>query len=109
MRVVNPDTQEAVAPRGFISVGELVYNYPNPFMASQGTTFRYVTNDSVQSMTVRIFNLGGVPIDIVHQTDSNEVKWQNGEVHAGMYIYEMEVTLSDGSGKHFKSMMEVRK
>ncbi len=63
--------------KGFISVGEVAYNYPNPFRASQGTTFRYVTDKPVRSITVKIFNLAGVPIDVVQQMDSNEVKWYN--------------------------------
>ena len=91
VRVVNPDEQESVESKDFISLGEMAYNYPNPFRASQGTTFRYVTDDPVQSITVKIFNLAGVPIDVVQQLDSNEVKWQNTEVHVGLYVYLLEV------------------
>ena len=109
VRVVNPDTQEAVKPGGFISVGEIVYNYPNPFRASEGTTFRYVTDKSVQSVTVRVFNMAGVPIDIVRQVGSNEVRWYNDEVHAGLYIYLMEVVFDDGKVRQFKNMLEVYK
>jgi len=109
VRVVNPDTQEVVMSKGFISVGEVAYNYPNPFRASQGTTFRYVTGDPVQSITVKIFNLAGVPIDVVQQTDSNEVKWHNAEVHAGLYVYLMEIELESGKMKQFRSVLEVRK
>jgi len=109
VKVINPDTQEALAPKDSYPVGELAYNYPNPFTASQGTTFRYVTNESVQSITVRIFNLAGVPIDIIHAEGTNEVKWQNNEINVGMYVYDMEVKLSDSSEKHLKSMLEVRK
>ena len=109
VRIINPDTQEVVKPRGFITVGVLVYNYPNPFRMSQGTTFRYVSNESVQSITVKIFNLAGIPIDVVHQDNSKEVRWQNDEVHVGMYIYVMEVKLGSGETKQFKKTLEVRK
>jgi len=108
VRVINPDTQEVIKHKVFISVGEVAYNYPNPFRASQGTTFRYVTNDAVESIKVKIFNLAGVPIDVVEQMDSNEVKWHNTEVHAGIYVYLMEVELEDGK-KQFRSMLEVYK
>ncbi len=107
MRVINPDTQEVAMSKGFISVGEVAYNYPNPFRASQGTTFRYVTDKPVRSITVKIFNLAGVPIDVVQQVDSNEVKWYNNEVHAGLYVYLMEVELGDGKVKQFRNVLEV--
>ncbi|MFC1712830.1 IPT/TIG domain-containing protein [Candidatus Poribacteria bacterium] len=109
VRVVNPDTQEVVTSKGFISVVEVAYNYPNPFRASQGTTFRYVTDKPVRSITVKIFNLAGVPIDVVQQMDSNEVKWHNTDVHAGLYVYVMEVELENGSMKQFRGMLEVYK
>ena len=109
VRVVNPDTQEVVKSKGFISVGEMAYNYPNPFRASQGTTFRYVTDDPVQSITVKIFNLAGIPIDVIQQMDSSEVKWQNTEVHVGLYVYLMEVEPEDGNIKQFRGMLEVYK
>ena len=107
VRIFNPDTQEVIMTKGFISVGEVAYNYPNPFRASQGTTFRYVTDDPVQSITVKIFNLAGVPIDVVQQTDSNEVKWHNSNVHAGLYVYLMEVEPESGNIKQFRGTLEV--
>ena len=36
-------------------------------------------NDPVQSITVKTFNMAGVPIDVVQRTDSNEAKWHNAE------------------------------
>jgi hypothetical protein len=107
VRVINPDTQEAVKPQGFISVGELVYNFPNPFRAEQGTTFRYVTNDKVAFIKVQIFNLAGVPVGVVGRNSSNEVRWQDASVHAGLYVYRMDVTLENGEVKKFKRMLEV--
>ena len=107
--VINPDTQEAVKHKGFIYVGEVAYNYPNPFRAEQGTTFRYVTNERVESITVKIFNLAGVPIGVVGQADSSEVRWHDASVHAGLYVYLMEVRLSDGKIKRFKRTLEVYK
>jgi N-acetylneuraminic acid mutarotase len=109
VRIVNPDTREAVVREAFVSVGELVYNYPNPFLASEGTTFRYVTNQRVEVITVRIFNLRGVPIGIVQGTGSNEVRWHNPSVHVGIYVYLLEARLEDGQVKKFKNVLEVRK
>jgi hypothetical protein len=107
VRVVNPDTQEAVKQKGFISVGELVYNFPNPFRASRGTTFRYVTNERVEFIKVQIFNLAGMPVGVVSQSGRNEVRWQDASVHAGLYVYRMDVTLENGEVKKFKRMLEV--
>jgi len=107
VRVVNPDTQEVVKPGGFVSVGELVYNYPNPFHASQGTTFRYVTKDLVLSVTVKIFNMRGRPIGAARQIGSNEVKWVDPDVYAGLYIYILEAELEGGKRKQVRNVMEV--
>ncbi len=109
VRVINTDTQEALKSGGFITVGELAYNYPNPFRASQGTVFRYVTNETPQSITVKIFNIAGIPVDILYQENTNEVRWQNSHIHEGMYIYYMEVNLINGESKHFKKVLEVYK
>jgi len=109
VRVINPDTQEAVKHRGFISVGELAYNYPNPFRAEQGTTFRYVTNERVELIKVQIFNLKGVPVGVVGQRGSNEVRWYDATVHAGLYVYRMDVTLEGGKVRTFKRALEVYK
>jgi hypothetical protein len=107
VHVVNPDTQEAVKQKGFISVGELVYNFPNPFRASRGTTFRYVTNERVEFIKVQIFNLAGMPVGVVSRSGGNEVRWQDASVHAGLYVYRMDVTLENGEVKKFKRMLEV--
>jgi len=109
VRVINPDTQEALRYKGFVSVGEVAYNYPNPFRAEQGTTFRYVTNERVELITVKIFNLAGVPIGVVGQSNSNEVRWHDVSVHAGLYVYLMDVRLENGEVKKFKRMLEVYK
>ena len=53
-RRMSPQTS---TPQGFEMIGELAYNYPNPFRSSQGTTSRHTTNEPVQEMIVRIFNL----------------------------------------------------
>ena len=107
--VINPDTQVAVKPRAFISVGEVAYNYPNPFRAEQGTTFRYVTNEPVELITVKIFNLSGVPIGVVGQRGSNEVRWYDASVHVGLYVYRLDVTLEGGKVRTFKRALEVYK
>ena len=109
VRLINPDTQVAVKRKGFISVGELAYNYPNPFRAEQGTTFRYVTNERVELIKVQIFNMKGVPIGVVGQRGSNEVRWYDASIHAGLYVYRMDVTLEGGKVKTFKRALEVYK
>jgi hypothetical protein len=109
VRVVNPDTQEVIVREAFVSVGELVYNYPNPFRASEGTTFRYVTNQHVEVITVKIFNLRGVPIGVVQQVGSKEVKWHDPSVHVGLYVYLLEARLEDGKVRRFKNALEVCK
>ena len=43
----------------------------------------------------------------VQQVGSNEVKWQNGDVYAGLYMYLMEVEVGDGSVRQFRRVMEV--
>jgi hypothetical protein len=107
VRVINPDTQEVVMPGGYVSAGEVVYNYPNPFYASQGTTFRYVTKDQVLSVTVKIFNMRGRPIGAARQIGSNEVKWCDPDVYAGLYIYVLEAEMGDGKKRRVKNVMEV--
>ena len=107
MRVVNPDGQAAILSEGFETIGELAYNYPNPFRPSHGTTFRYVTNEPVQEMIVRIFNLNGEPIDTVHGSGSSEVRWFNSDLRIGLYLYLMEVELESGQTRAFKRMLEV--
>ncbi len=107
VKVINPDTQEVVMPGGYVSAGELAYNYPNPFHASQGTTFRYVTKDVVLSVTVKIFNMRGRPIGAARQVGSNEVKWCDPDVHAGLYVYILEAELEGGKRKQVRNVMEV--
>jgi len=107
VRVVNPDTQEAIVPEGLTSLLEFVYNYPNPFSMNKGTTFRYVTHETVQSIVVKIFNLAGKPIDMVQQENSREVRWQNNQVRVGLYIYIMEVRMEDGEKRGFRDTLEV--
>jgi len=109
VRVINPDTQATVKAEGFISVGEVAYNYPNPFRAEQGTTFRYVTNERVELIKVQIFNLGGNPVGVIGHRGSNEVRWYDASVHAGLYVYRMDVTLEGGKVRTFKRALEVYK
>jgi N-acetylneuraminic acid mutarotase len=105
--VTNPDTQSVSEAKGFIYIGKKAYNYPNPFRASQGTTFRYVSKEKAESLEVRIFNTGGVPIDVVSGSGSNEVKWQNASLRNGIYVYVMEVVLEGGKKEHHKGVLEV--
>jgi hypothetical protein len=107
VRVINPDTQEVGMPGGYVSAGEVAYNYPNPFHASRGTTFRFVTKDPVLSVTVKIFNLRGRPIGAARQIGSNEVKWVDPDVYAGLYIYLLEAELEGGKRKQVRNVMEV--
>jgi hypothetical protein len=94
-------------PGGYVSAGEVAYNYPNPFHASRGTTFRFVTKDPVLSVTVKIFNLRGRPIGAARQMGSNEVKWCDPDVHAGLYIYILEAEMADGKKRRVRNVMEV--
>jgi hypothetical protein len=66
-----------------------------------------VTNDKVAFIKVQIFNLAGVPVGVVGRNSSNEVRWQDASVHAGLYVYRMDVTLENGEVKKFKRMLEV--
>lgn len=65
-------------------------------------------NESVESIVVKIFNLAGVPIGVVGQEGSNEVRWQDSKVNVGLYVYLMEVKVG-GQVKRFKRMLEVYK
>jgi len=39
--------------------------------------------------------------------DSNEVKWHNTEIHAGIYVYLMEVGLGDAKSRGIRGLLEV--
>ena len=107
VRVINLDTQEAVVREGFHSVGELVYNYPNPFRPSQGTTFRYVTSDPIREMRIYIFNLAGEPLGAVRQSGGNEVRWVNSNLRIGLLVYLVEAEMEDGTIRRFRRMLEI--
>ena len=107
LKVVNPDTQEVVAKKAFLSVSETVYNYPNPFRSSQGTTFRYVANEEVQEITVQIFNLNGEPIGILRQSGGDDIKWTNPDLNFGLFVYQMEVQLGTGQTRTFQRLLQV--
>jgi len=107
--VINPDTQTTVVSEGFLYIGKSAYNYPNPFRASQGTTFRYVSKDTASSINVKIYNAAGVPIDFISTSANNEVKWQNVSLRAGIYIYLMEVVLDDGSKENHRGVLEIQR
>ena len=107
LKVVNPDNQEIVATAGFLSVSETAYNYPNPFRAAQGTTFRYVANAAVKEIKVHIFNLSGEPIGLLRQNGSSEIKWHNPGLNFGLYVYQMEVELETGQTRTFQKLLQV--
>ncbi len=78
-----------------------VINYPNPFAADEGTTFRYTLSyDSF--VTIKIFNTAGVFIrtvaeDAARSSGVQEDKWDGRDEHGnpvsfGMYIYSITVT-----------------
>jgi len=58
---------------------------------------------------VKIFNLRGVPIGVVGRNGSNKVRWHDSKVHAGLYVYLMEVKLEGGKVRRFKRALEVYK
>ena len=107
VKLVNPDGQETLAPAAFLSVSETVYNYPNPFRASQGTTFRYVANEEVKEIKVQIFNLNGEPIGLLRQNGGGEIKWYNPDLNFGLYVYQMEVKLVTGQTRTFQKLLQV--
>ena len=105
VEVVNPDGQEAIKRERSETIGELAYNFPDSFCPSRGTTFRYVTNERVQEIIVRIFNLNGEPIDTVHGSRLSEVRWFNSDLRIGLL---MEVKLESGQTRAFKRLLEAR-
>ena len=107
IKVVNPDGQETLAPAAFLSVSETVYNYPNPFRASQETTFRYVANEEVKEIKVQIFNLNGEPVGLLRQNGGGEIKWYNPDLNFGLYVYQMEVKLVTGQTRTFQKLLQV--
>jgi len=107
VKLVNPDGQETLAPAAFLSVSETVYNYPNPFRASQGTTFRYVANEEVKEIKVQIFNLNGEPIGLLRQNGGGEIRWHNPDLNFGLYVYQMEVKLVTGQTRTFQKLLQV--
>ena len=108
VKLVNPDGQETLAPAAFLSVSETVYNYPNPFRASQETTFRYVANEEVKEIKVQIFNLNGEPIGLLRQNGGGEIKWHNPDLNFGLYVYQMEVKLVTGQTRTFQKLLQVQ-
>ena len=108
LKVVNPDSQETVATAAFLSVSETVYNYPNPFRASQGTTFRYVANEEVKEIKVQIFNLNGEPIGLLRQNGGGEIKWHKSDLNFGLYVYHMQVELETGQTRTFQKLLQVQ-
>ena len=58
---------------------------------------------------MKILNLAGVPVDVIQQMESNEVKWHTTEIRAGLYVYLMEVKPESGNVKQFRGTMEVYK
>ena len=108
VKVVNPDDQKIVASAAFLSVSEKVYNYPNPFVGLQGTTFRYVTNEDVREVKVKIYNLNGEPITILKREGNGEIKWSSSNLNFGVYIYQMEVKLETGQIKTFQKLLQIK-
>ena len=107
IKVINPDGQEAIASSAFVSVSETVYNYPNPFFSSEGTTFRYVTNEEVQRIKVEIYNLNGEPIAILSREGNGEIRWQSADLNFGLYVYRMDVELKTGQVKSFTRTLQI--
>jgi hypothetical protein len=51
--------------------------------------------------------LRGRPIGAARQLGSNEVKWCDPDVHAGLYIYILEAELEGGKKRQVRNVMEV--
>ena len=106
--VVNPDFQQIIEPKAFVSVSETVYNYPNPFQSGQGTTFRFVTNENVKEIKVQIFNTNGEPIATLRREGNGQIKWSGEGLNFGLYIYHMEVELETGQVKRFQKTLQIQ-
>ena len=111
--VINPDKQDSDSADSpyfnYVAGSDEAYNYPNPFSASRGTTFRYVTNDKIKQMTVTIYNLAGLIIDILQGTNT-ELKWENEKVRSlnpGLYVAVIEIELPNKTRKIQKRILEV--
>ena len=108
VKVVNPDTQEAVSREGFHAVGEVAYNYPNPVPRGSDTTFRYVTNRPVRVMMVTVFNLDGQLIARFDERNRTEIRWPNVTINMGLYIYLMEIEFTDDTSARVQRLLEMR-
>jgi flagellar hook assembly protein FlgD len=93
-------------------------NYPNP-MRNQ-TTFSWETNQVNQSQEVeiRIFTLSGDLVKTLRQTIYSQgyraatIVWDGtqdngGQISSGMYVYQLQLILSDGTSKRQTSKLVV--
>jgi flagellar hook assembly protein FlgD len=83
--------------------GIRITNWPNPFIES--TTFSYTLKESSQ-VTLQIFNSFGQlvaePVNKIQIKGEEHVKWDAGNLPAGMYYYRIHAGKQVGSGKIIK-------
>jgi hypothetical protein len=84
-----------------------VYNYPNPFREGTNFVFEHNKPGNTLSVIVRIYNLTGWQLSVLHfsipteSTQSGILYWNGldeagNELPAGIYIYQMLVESDDG-------------
>ncbi|MDD4604131.1 MAG: type IX secretion system sortase PorU [Bacteroidales bacterium] len=97
---------------------EHLYNFPNP-MRDQ-TTFCWETNqiDQPLEVEIRIFTLNGRLLKTLHETlysqafRATKIHWdgttdQGQSISSGLYVYQLQVMLPDGSAKRQTSKLVV--
>ena len=108
--VRNPDNQQSSEEISFNYIQDgFAYNFPNPFSAAEGTTFRYMTTKTIVQMKVSVYTLAGFVVDALQSTKA-EFKWDNERVHnlnAGLYVSVIEVEFSDGHKVSQQRLLEV--
>jgi len=105
-----------------VSSGEFalqhLLNYPNP-MRNQ-TTFSWETNqvNQPQEVEIRIFTLSGNLVKTLRQTIYSQgyraatIAWDGtqdngGQISSGMYVYQLQLIMSDGTSKRQTSKLVV--
>ncbi|MEI6680846.1 MAG: FlgD immunoglobulin-like domain containing protein, partial [Mariniphaga sp.] len=93
-------------------------NYPNPM--KDHTTFAWETNQVNQPLNVqiRIFTLSGSPVKTIEQTiysqgyRSASIQWDGTQddgrkISSGMYVYQVQLMILDGTVKQLTSKLVV--
>jgi hypothetical protein len=83
--------------------GLRITNWPNPFIES--TTFLYTVNEA-SHVSLQVFNSFGQlvaePVNKIQPKGEQHVKWDAGNLPAGMYYFRLQAGGQVGSGKIIK-------